>query len=137
MAWLCVNPPQPRVVSHSIYRKHISRQTRVDPILIRKPDYVIKAAHHYFVQTRVDRFFVPEEAHSVLHPLEVAYGDTARVRQYVWNHEDTLGRYDLVGIRGLRTMCTIRQNSAPDSIGVMGVDLVFGRCRHQDLAFEL
>ena len=48
---LSVDPPQTGVVSDPVDRQHISSQTGVDLILIRKSNHVVKAADHDIVQT--------------------------------------------------------------------------------------
>ena len=93
-----IDPTQPRVVGYPIYSEHVGRQARVDLVLISKADYVVEAAHHYLQQSGIYRLFVPEEAHSVLHPLEITNCHAARIRQNVRNNEDMLSRDDLVGV---------------------------------------
>src|SRR5205823_4810183 len=91
-------------------------------------------AHHDALQSAVDRLLVPEVAAPVLHPLEVAHGHAARVRQDVGYDEDPLFLENLVGGSGRGTVGAFADDLGLDVGSVLAGDDVLGRGGHHAIA---
>jgi hypothetical protein len=78
----------------------------------------------------------PEEAGEVLHPLEVADGDTAGVGQHVRNHVDAVLVEDVVGLRRRRTVRAFEQDPRLDPRRVALGDLLLQRRRNQEFGLD-
>src|SRR5579885_2469016 len=91
------------------------------------------AVHNHFEPLR-DLFDPPEEALEVLHPLEVADGDAARVGQDVRNDHDILLEKDFIGCRSCGAVGGFRDDARLNAVGVFLGDDAFGGGRNQDVA---
>ena len=96
-----------------------------------------EGALHDDLELFVDLAFFPEKILQVLHPLEVADGDTAGVGQDVGNDEDALAVQDVVGHRRHRAVGRLGDDLGLDVRGVLGGDDVFKRRGNEDVALEL
>src|SRR5450759_5144270 len=61
----------------------------------------VESGDHYLVQALVDVLFLPQERLDVLHPFEVAHGDSSRVAEDVRDHEGTALETDTLSASGV------------------------------------
>ena len=106
-------------------------------MLFRCLEDIVERLHHYLFEPRVDRRFAPEEVLEVLHPLEVAHGDSAGVAKDVGDEEDALVEKDAVGLGACRPVRSLRDDLRLDPRGIVLTDLVLDRRRNEDVAVEL
>src|SRR5262252_779320 len=72
------------------HTEHVGRGPHRNPALLRDADDVREGPPHDGLELLVHLVLGPEVTRQILHPLEVGDGDAARVRENVWNQEDTI-----------------------------------------------
>src|SRR5437016_14189264 len=114
-----VNPSHPRIVSNAVDCQHVGRRSRIDGMRVSIATEVIKAGHHRVLQSLIDDVFPPEITHTVLHPLEVRYGDASRIRENIRNYEYAFFIENLIGVCRSRTISSFGQYPALQSLGIV------------------
>ena len=97
----------------------------------------LKRLHHDAFQLAVDLVFVPEELCQVLHPLEIRHRDAAGVGQNVGQHQHIIFVKNGVSAGRGRPVGRLSHDLGAHPRRVLQRDLVFQRCRHQDVALQL
>src|SRR5438094_7640909 len=122
-----VNTALLRRVGYAVDGQHVGSDAVIDAVVFGVRDDVVKALRHDVVEALVHFGLVPEVAHAVLNPLEVAGGHAAGVGEDVWDDEDALVSENLVGDCGGGPVGALAKNLAADAFGVLAGDDVFGR----------
>src|SRR5216110_2812207 len=126
-----IHPSQPVHRRHTIDRDDVGGDAGVHLVLLRRHRDFVEGAHHDALEAPVHGVLVPEVAAAVLHPLEVAHGHAAGVREDVGNDEDALLLEDLVGGGGGGTVRALADDLRLDLRGVLTGDDVLGGGRDQ------
>jgi len=121
-------------VGDAVDCQHVGSDAVVDAVILRVSNDVVEALGHDVVQALIDFGLGPEVAHAILHPLEVAGGDAARVGEDVGDDEDALVGEDLVGHSGCWAVGAFAENFAAEAIGVAAGDDVLGSCGDENFA---
>src|SRR5919108_5263603 len=80
-----IHPTQPVHGRHAVHGQHITGDAGRDLVLLDEGHHFVERAGHDRLESPVHSIFVPEVTPAVLHPLEVADGHPARVREDVGN----------------------------------------------------
>src|SRR5438105_923374 len=131
--WLWVNTTNLRGFGHARDGQHIGSQAHVTGILVGFFSDGSKRAIHNHFELLSNLFNTPEETLEILHPLEVAYGDAASIRQDVRNDYNTLLEENFVRFRSSRTISGLGNNTGLDAISVSFRDDAFGCRWDQDI----
>src|SRR5688572_5478351 len=92
---------------NAAYRKHVRRSAHIHLVALGKLQYIGETPTHYLDEPLIHDVLGPEVAASILNPLEVRHGYSARIRQDVWNYENALFVQNRVSRRGSRTVCPL------------------------------
>ena len=77
---------------------------------------------------------IPLLVFEILHPLEVADDNAARVRENVGQYDNTFSLQDFVSSSRQRSIRILNNQFRFDVVGVVGSDLALERRRDQDIA---
>ena len=80
---------------------------------------VVEAGHHRVLQSFIDDVFPPEITHTVLHPLEVRYGDATGIRENIRNYKYAFFIKNLIGVCRRGAISSFSQYSALQSLGIV------------------
>src|SRR5437762_3576163 len=114
-----VYPSHPRIVGNAVDCQHVGRRSRIDGMGVGIATEVVEAGHHRVLQSFIDDVFPPEITHTVLHPLEVRYGDASSIRENIRNYEYPLFIKNLIGICSSGTISSFCQYLAFQSPSIM------------------
>jgi hypothetical protein len=87
--------------------------------------------------THVDLVLAPEERREVLHPLEVADSDAARVADHVGDDQHVAVAEDVVGLGQGRPVGAFEDELGLDALRALGRDLLFERGGDEDVAVDV
>jgi hypothetical protein len=88
----------------------------VDLVLPGVGHNIIETVHHDFFEPCVDKVFIPEEALTVLHPLEIGNGNAAGIGENIGDDEDAFVGENGVGDGRGRAVRAFAQDAAAYSV---------------------
>src|ERR1051325_11384294 len=131
-----IHPTQPVHRRHTIDRNDVGGDAGIHLELLRGGSDLVEGPHHDALEPPVHRVLVPEVAAAVLHPLEVAHGHTAGVRENVGNDKNALLLENLVGSGRRWPVHALTNDLRLDLRRVLTGDDVLGGGGHQHVTLH-
>src|SRR5207245_134743 len=122
---LGINSTELQGAGNAVDGQHVRRDAVIHLVHSRKAYYFVESVIHNVKEALVHFALPPEEALPVLHPFEIADGDSAGVAENVRHGENALGIDNRVGLPGGGAIGALAENLRLHLIGILLGDLVF------------